>query len=286
MASSPRTLSMIHMLHSLGSFLWRRFKSLGFKLLFALCRKLASTAISRCLWYCGNPAVSRKTKSAHSSCTIKCTTLDPSLDLRGHAAAASSVPTSRQVSRAPIGFPADAGHSTPTPSVTSRQGYSALFPVPTFQSSGTVTPELGENIRLLDRRIDMPSPIPGLVDTGFPQEGLLEPPHLVPSHTNLVQHKTTFPITSGDILRYSRHSTISRDLMLEVIKPLTITFPHPQESVGLYGSFGAWTPATHPEGALYFYDKERRLFTDTDMRDKMLRDTSRGKGASQLIRGV
>ncbi|KAI9438665.1 hypothetical protein H4582DRAFT_1814393, partial [Lactarius indigo] len=33
-----------------------------------------------------------------------------------------------------------------------------------------------------------------------------------------------------------------------------------------------WVPATHPDGALYFFDKDRRLFTDTDMHDRNLRE--------------
>ncbi|KAI9458569.1 hypothetical protein BJY52DRAFT_1169896 [Lactarius psammicola] len=32
-----------------------------------------------------------------------------------------------------------------------------------------------------------------------------------------------------------------------------------------------WVPATHPDGALYFYDPARRLFTDTNMHDRVLR---------------
>jgi len=33
-----------------------------------------------------------------------------------------------------------------------------------------------------------------------------------------------------------------------------------------------WVAATHPDGGLYFYDEERRLFTDTDMHNTIMRE--------------
>jgi len=61
------------------------------------------------------------------------------------------------------------------------------------------------------------------------------------------------------------------------VKPLTTVFPHYIEPSGveqgpLKHHCTPWVPATHPDGALYFYDKERRLFTDTDMHDPTLRE--------------
>ncbi|KAI0253093.1 hypothetical protein BJV78DRAFT_240406 [Lactifluus subvellereus] len=61
------------------------------------------------------------------------------------------------------------------------------------------------------------------------------------------------------------------------IEPLTRTFPYSAEqNRSDQGSPNQdcrpWTPATHPGGASYFFDPERRLFTDTDMHDNILRN--------------
>jgi hypothetical protein len=96
------------------------------------------------------------------------------------------------------------------------------------------------------------------------------------------------------------------------VKPLTTTFPQyvvtlndivqfngalssfPEqggsEQDSLWQDCAPWKPATHPDGALYFYDQERvcvsvivgipvmtdaaskRLFTDTDMHNSPMRD--------------
>ncbi|KAH8987898.1 hypothetical protein EDB92DRAFT_1801018 [Lactarius akahatsu] len=60
------------------------------------------------------------------------------------------------------------------------------------------------------------------------------------------------------------------------------SFPGP-EKIGLeQGSLGEdcapWVPATHPDGALYFFDMDRvrALFTDTDMHDPKLREEMEG----------
>jgi len=113
------------------------------------------------------------------------------------------------------------------------------------------------------------------VSVGSPQEGVSQPTHLAPSQTNPKppRTQTAFPMVPGKVSRYERHGSISRDMKITEIQPLTTTFPHFQEPdpSDKDGCFGTWMLATHPEGALYFYDQERRLFTDTDMRDKKLR---------------
>ncbi|KAI0253176.1 hypothetical protein BJV78DRAFT_1153290 [Lactifluus subvellereus] len=72
---------------------------------------------------------------------------------------------------------------------------------------------------------------------------------------------------SYDVPRYAKCSTVIRKKMRYTIEAFTTTFPYQDSS---NQKFGSWSPATHPEGALYFFDKERRLFTDTDMRDTTL----------------
>jgi len=61
------------------------------------------------------------------------------------------------------------------------------------------------------------------------------------------------------------------------LNPLTTTFPYfpnssnPDQASGRENC-APWKAATHPNGALYFYDPERRLFTDTDMYSTDLRE--------------
>ncbi|KAF8474433.1 hypothetical protein DFH94DRAFT_131009 [Russula ochroleuca] len=69
----------------------------------------------------------------------------------------------------------------------------------------------------------------------------------------------------------------SREEITYDVKPLTTEFPYSPEPNGsehnsLQQDRSPWIPATHPDGALYFYDEERRLFTDSDMHDQIMRD--------------
>ncbi|KAH9981642.1 hypothetical protein BJV74DRAFT_887437 [Russula compacta] len=84
-------------------------------------------------------------------------------------------------------------------------------------------------------------------------------------------------IISDQIPRYTKDIKISREGKMNHIKPLTTTFPYSLELKDLEQTSWEqdcrpWIPATHPDGALYFYDLKRRLFTDTDMHDKALRE--------------
>ncbi|KAH9003371.1 hypothetical protein EDB86DRAFT_2891724 [Lactarius hatsudake] len=82
-------------------------------------------------------------------------------------------------------------------------------------------------------------------------------------------------IVSEQIPRYTKNVTVQRKHY--DIGPLTTIFPHVPKQIGSrQGSrevdCAPWIPATHPDGALYFYDKERRLFTDTDMHNFELKE--------------
>jgi hypothetical protein len=84
-------------------------------------------------------------------------------------------------------------------------------------------------------------------------------------------------INSEQVPRYTKEVPVPRERTYYEIPPLTTTFLHVTEHIGLeQGSFkedcAPWEPATHPDGALYFYDRDRRLFTDTDMQDPVLRE--------------
>ncbi|KAI0253102.1 hypothetical protein BJV78DRAFT_240735 [Lactifluus subvellereus] len=84
-------------------------------------------------------------------------------------------------------------------------------------------------------------------------------------------------ITSEQVPRYTKDITIPREKTSYTIEPLTRTFPYsPEQDRSDQGSPNQdcrpWISATHPGGALYFFDPERRLFTDTNMHDNILRD--------------
>ncbi|TFY75367.1 hypothetical protein EWM64_g8648 [Hericium alpestre] len=65
------------------------------------------------------------------------------------------------------------------------------------------------------------------------------------------------PIHTCFIKRYERKYKIPKQNTLSVIPPMTTHFPHLTD-----GGCGNWVRVTHPEGGLYFYDAERRIFTD------------------------
>ncbi|KAH9026213.1 hypothetical protein EDB85DRAFT_2175857, partial [Lactarius pseudohatsudake] len=84
-------------------------------------------------------------------------------------------------------------------------------------------------------------------------------------------------INSEQVPRYTKDVTVPRERTFYEIPPLARTFLHvPEQTSHEQGSLkedcAPWVPATHPDGALYFFDKDRRLFTDTDMHDPILRD--------------
>ncbi|KAH9164845.1 hypothetical protein EDB89DRAFT_2247042 [Lactarius sanguifluus] len=68
--------------------------------------------------------------------------------------------------------------------------------------------------------------------------------------------------------RYTRKNTVPRKTNDFKIPPLTMAFRPEHGPEGC----APWVSATHPDGALYFYDPAKRLFTDTDMHDPVLRD--------------
>ncbi|KAH9050812.1 hypothetical protein EDB87DRAFT_1583109, partial [Lactarius vividus] len=72
-------------------------------------------------------------------------------------------------------------------------------------------------------------------------------------------------INSEQVPRYTKDATMQRPLPSS---PEEMGF----EQGSLREDCAPWVPATHPDGALYFFDKARRLFTDTDMHDPKLRE--------------
>ncbi|KAH9962940.1 hypothetical protein BC827DRAFT_182701 [Russula dissimulans] len=72
-------------------------------------------------------------------------------------------------------------------------------------------------------------------------------------------------IHSDQVPRYTKDIKISREETHYDVKPLTTTFPYyaeptsPEEG-SLKLDCSPWIPATHPDGALYFYDPERIVY--------------------------
>ncbi|KAN0131684.1 hypothetical protein V8E53_010526 [Lactarius tabidus] len=81
-------------------------------------------------------------------------------------------------------------------------------------------------------------------------------------------------IVSEQVPRYSKSVTVPRERRYYEIEPLTTKFPHvtthPKQG-SPEADCAPWIAATHPDGALYFYDEDRRVFTDTDMHNPLLK---------------
>ncbi|KAF8260931.1 hypothetical protein EI94DRAFT_1747251 [Lactarius quietus] len=84
-------------------------------------------------------------------------------------------------------------------------------------------------------------------------------------------------IHSEQVPRVTKSFGAPRERTHYEILPLTRSFPYisdgtdPEQDPHLEDC-APWVPATHPDGALYFFDQERRLFTDTNMLDPILRE--------------
>ncbi|KAI0044956.1 hypothetical protein FA95DRAFT_186460 [Auriscalpium vulgare] len=68
--------------------------------------------------------------------------------------------------------------------------------------------------------------------------------------------------------RYSRRPAVDFVRHSFSIAPVCTEFPHRRDGDGC----GTWSTAVHPEGALYFYDLERRIYTDVDMYNARYRE--------------
>ncbi|KAH9003499.1 hypothetical protein EDB86DRAFT_2826626 [Lactarius hatsudake] len=127
-----------------------------------------------------------------------------------------------------------------------------------------------------------------VVDTLDLREGL--PEHNPATSSSSVTSDFDLPygrflqmIHSEQVPRYSKDVTVQvpRENILCNSTSDTDVSLRPLPSVSKQMSFeqgslkedcAPWVPATHPDGALYFFDKDRRLFTDTDMLDPVLRE--------------
>ncbi|KAI9508578.1 hypothetical protein F5148DRAFT_1283882 [Russula earlei] len=75
-------------------------------------------------------------------------------------------------------------------------------------------------------------------------------------------------IHSEQVPRYTKDNTMSNKKDLHSFSETDV--PDPSSPGGQDCS--PWIPATHPDGGLYFYDLERRIFTDTDMHNPTLKE--------------
>ncbi|KAH9031675.1 hypothetical protein EDB85DRAFT_1328466 [Lactarius pseudohatsudake] len=116
----------------------------------------------------------------------------------------------------------------------------------------------------------------------LPSDLLDESSQLTPTATSPISDFDIPPdrflqlIVSEQIPRYSKKVTVPRVRKNYDIQRLTTTFPHvpivPEQGPPEVVDCAPWIPATHPDGALYFYDKDKRLFTDTDMHNFELKE--------------
>ncbi|KAF8260932.1 hypothetical protein EI94DRAFT_1747257 [Lactarius quietus] len=84
-------------------------------------------------------------------------------------------------------------------------------------------------------------------------------------------------IHSEQVPRFTKSFGVPRERTHYEILPLTTSFPYISDETDSeqdphLEDCAPWVPATHPDGALYFFDQERRLFTDTNMLDPILRE--------------
>ncbi|KAG1893440.1 uncharacterized protein F5891DRAFT_772184 [Suillus fuscotomentosus] len=105
--------------------------------------------------------------------------------------------------------------------------------------------------------------------TGSFQPSLL-PIHTqaLPTSTNLGQqlhpapsvHSVFRPFTPSQVMRYNKTPQIKREVKLVNIPAGKRDYSDKEDS-------GTWCACVHPEGALYFHDTVRGIYTDSDMRD-------------------
>ncbi|KAA1472057.1 hypothetical protein DENSPDRAFT_838208 [Dentipellis sp. KUC8613] len=70
-----------------------------------------------------------------------------------------------------------------------------------------------------------------------------------------------------DVSRYANDYIVPGQDNISIVPAMTIYFPHTEE-----GGCGEWTAVSHPEGALYFYHRQKRVFTDNYMYDATTRE--------------
>ncbi|KAI0064322.1 hypothetical protein BV25DRAFT_1990069 [Artomyces pyxidatus] len=132
---------------------------------------------------------------------------------------------------------------SPTAEVPASRPVSVVESVATTSSTVNSVHDVHTE-RVADHRPEKPLPIP--------PEGRT----VIPFHTDLLP-------------RYVPKATAPRGTIEHWIDPRTTYFPHSPET----HSYG-WIKATHPDGAMYFYnpDTNPRTYTDVDMFDEALRE--------------
>ncbi|KAI0346483.1 hypothetical protein BDW22DRAFT_1425951 [Trametopsis cervina] len=94
-----------------------------------------------------------------------------------------------------------------------------------------------------------------------------ESPEEMKGQSILEQHyePTLYPLLSTEVRRYKRGITIpKRDKGQEIlIQPLTLSFEREQMTSG-------WVRRIHPEGALYYYNENKRIYTEAYLDDPLV----------------
>ncbi|KAG2115767.1 uncharacterized protein F5147DRAFT_380512 [Suillus discolor] len=116
-------------------------------------------------------------------------------------------------------------------------------------------------------QLQVPPPSSGSATNSFVS---LLPVHTqaLPTSTNLGQQlhpapsvRSVFrPFTPSQVMRYNKTPQIKREVKL-------VNIPAGKRDYSDQEDSGTWYPRVHPEGALYFHDTVRGIYTDSDMRD-------------------
>ncbi|KAH9947505.1 hypothetical protein B0H21DRAFT_738326 [Amylocystis lapponica] len=144
-----------------------------------------------------------------------------------------AAPTSRSPALATVNIATPSTQSLPLPSVD-EQPSPARSPAPASLDTSKTSPAH--------------SPVVYAADYALPLHVLPPPP----------MRQRIHPVTQTQ--RYDRNIVIPSTEEECFIEPMTLLFP-------LENVPAQWCPCVHPEGALYFAHKEKRIFTDANLRD-------------------
>lgn len=114
------------------------------------------------------------------------------------------------------------------------------------------------------------------------QQELSVPTIAVPASERVCPSATLNPISSKEVCRYHRGFLMPKresEYKVEILSVAQGTnlrvISHERQTPSLGGTClpSGWEPYTHPEGALYFFHKEQRVYTDANLYDREYADT-------------
>ncbi|KAI0760212.1 hypothetical protein C8Q74DRAFT_1208734 [Fomes fomentarius] len=155
---------------------------------------------------------------------------------------------------------------------TSRVAVASRAPSPARSRSGSRAPSRSPlssiiGLPFITTAPPTPTPTNGSQPTlAVPDASVVHPttPEAVPSIVLPDEGPDIYPVL--EIPRYDNCPTVPPDDKEWTLDPVTTQFHLDNVPSG-------WTPCTHPDGRLYFYDTRRRIYTDNDVRIAKILDT-------------